>query len=83
VEVLSPFTKGRDRVEKRLAYRRLASLEEYVLVAQDVVRVEVYRQAGEGWEVETYGVGESAVLRSLGVAVPLAVIYEDVDFLEE
>jgi len=78
VEVLSPSTEGRDRVEKRLAYQRLASLEEYVLVAQDTPRVEVYRRAGVGWEVETYGKGEAAVLQSLQVTVPLAVIYEDV-----
>lgn len=79
VEVLSPSTEGRDRVEKRLAYQRLGSLEEYLLVAQDRPHIEVYRRAGANWEVETYGIGEAAQLRSLGASVPLASVYEDVD----
>ena len=46
VEVLSPSTQVYDRREKFAHYRHLASLQEYVLVAQDQVRVEHYRRAG-------------------------------------
>lgn len=41
VEVLSDSTERNDRSDKFYAYRRLASLEEYVLVAQETRRVEV------------------------------------------
>ena len=46
VEVLSDSTERRDRADKFFSYRKLASLTEYVLIAQDTHRVEVYRQRG-------------------------------------
>jgi Uma2 family endonuclease len=54
IEVLSPSTERQDRAEKFHAYRTLDSLQEYVLVAQDVERVEVYRRR-TGWDLELYG----------------------------
>ena len=42
VEVLSPSTARNDRGDKRLAYERLPTLREDVLVWQDRTRVEVY-----------------------------------------
>ena len=44
VEVLSPSTEIYDRGEKFAHYRQLASLQEYVLVAQDKILVEHYRR---------------------------------------
>jgi Uma2 family endonuclease len=41
VEVLSESTERIDRREKLLAYQRLPSLREYLLVAQDRVHVEL------------------------------------------
>jgi Uma2 family endonuclease len=49
VEVLSESTEAYDRGEKFAHYRRLDSLREYVLVAQDKVRVEHFRREGEEW----------------------------------
>lgn len=37
VEVLSPSTAGADRHEKRIAYRRIPALEEYIIVYEDEV----------------------------------------------
>ncbi len=42
IEVLSPSTEAYDRGEKFAHYRKLPSLTDYVLVAQDQVRVEHY-----------------------------------------
>src|SRR5437868_4498366 len=42
IEVLSPSTEAYDRGEKFIHYRRLDSLQEYVLVAQDKPRLEHY-----------------------------------------
>lgn len=58
IEILSPTTEARDRLEKRIAYQRLPSLLEYVLVAQEEPSVEVFRRRADGWELETYGAGE-------------------------
>ncbi|MGH8550326.1 MAG: Uma2 family endonuclease [Methylococcales bacterium] len=77
VEVLSPATENIDRREKRLAYQRLESLEEYVIAAQIIHRLEVYRPSQTGiWEAESYESSESALLRSLDLALPLDQIYE-------
>jgi Uma2 family endonuclease len=76
VEVLSPSTTSVDRHEKRIAYRRIAALEEYVIVAQDAIEVTAWRRE-ESWEPAALESLDSALeFRSLGLCVPLAHIYE-------
>ena len=77
VEVLSQSTEAQDRGEKFAQYRRLASLEEYVLVAQDVRHIEVHRRTPQGWLLTEAGPGEQVALRSLGVTLDLDAIYFD------
>ena len=72
LEVLSDSTEPVDWREKLLSYRRLASLEEYVLVDQDRAWVEAYRRTPAGWVQEVYGSGESVRFTSIDLAVPLA-----------
>lgn len=75
VEVLSPSTAGVDRHEKRIAYRRIAALEEYVIVAQDAIEVTVFRRA-ESWEPVVLESPHSVLeLCSIGLRVPLSQIY--------
>lgn len=75
VEVLSPSTAGVDRHEKRIAYRCIAALEEYVIVAQDTIEVTVFRRE-EGWKSELLeSRGSILELRSIGLSLPLAEIY--------
>ncbi len=38
IEVLSPSTEARDRLDKPVAYQGLKSLQEYALVAQDIIK---------------------------------------------
>ncbi len=79
VEVLSPTTEATDRREKMLAYRRLDCLMEYVLVAQDRRRVEVYRKSDESeWEVERFEGEEAVRLHALELELPMGEIYERV-----
>jgi Uma2 family endonuclease len=81
IEVLSPSTERHDRAEKFHAYRQLESLQEYVLIAQDTRRVEIYRRANQ-WEWELY-TGEQAEcsLASVGLTLRLDAVYEDVAFV--
>jgi Uma2 family endonuclease len=75
-EILSPSTQHIDRREKAMTYRRIASVEEYVLLAQDDHKVTVQRRA-ENWRPQSYSGPEAAVeFRSIGLSVPLAQIYE-------
>lgn len=76
-EVLSPSSETRDRVEKRLAYQRLPSLTEYVLIAQDKVQAEVYRRIEEGWEIERFGEHDDLRLESVDLTIPMVEIYRN------
>jgi Uma2 family endonuclease len=77
VEVLSPSTERYDRGEKFAHYRRLPSLQEYVLVAQDRARVEHYARQGEQWVLTALeGLEATLPLPALDCAIPLEDIYE-------
>jgi Uma2 family endonuclease len=81
VEVLSPSTEAYDRGEKFAQYRRLESLREYVLVAQDKIRVEHYRREGEEWVLsEVSGADATLHLSSIDCHIGNEAIYEKVDF---
>ena len=75
VEVLSPSTEHIDRRGKAMTYRRIASIEEYVLLEQDEHRVIVHRRA-ENWKPHMYA-GPHAVAEfpCIGLSVPLTQIY--------
>lgn len=76
-EILSPSTAGYDRGLKFDFYRDVPSIEEYVLISQELRRVETMRRTPEGdWLLKRYEGPESVLsLGSLGVAIPLAEIY--------
>lgn len=83
VEVLSPRTKRTDKVEKFNAYQHIAGLLECVIVAQDQMRVEVYRhqKAGDVWQGEVFTEPEQEVtFQSVGLSLSLATIYRRVIF---
>jgi Uma2 family endonuclease len=78
VEVLSESTERLDRMEKRTSYQTIETLEEYVLVAQDRAEVTLFRRANQ-WQPEVYNSPDQKVdLPSLGVSLPLELIYEGV-----
>jgi Uma2 family endonuclease len=78
VEVLSESTEAYDRGSKAAHYRRIASLQEYVLVAQDEPRIEVYRRNDDGgWVLHEARPGEKLELRSIGVMLDVAAVYEN------
>jgi Uma2 family endonuclease len=84
VEVLSPTTESYDRGAKFAHYRRLASLQEYVLIAQDQVRVELYTRQGDGWLLtELSQLDQTLRLSSIDCEVPLREIYAKVRFPED
>ena len=85
VEVLSKSTEAYDRGFKSAQYRRLESLQEYVLVSQAEPRIERYvRQPAGKWELTEF-VGPDAVWRSdtLGCEVPLTEIYRSIELAPE
>lgn len=80
VEVLSESTARVDRIEKLNNYKKIPSLEEYVLVAQDKMEAIVFRRA-QNWAAErVQKPDEKLELKSIRFAVSLAEVYRDVSF---
>ncbi|HEX8597194.1 MAG TPA: Uma2 family endonuclease [Chloroflexia bacterium] len=86
VEVLSPSTEGYDRGEKFAHYRRLESLQDYVLVAQDKVRVEHFARrdnsSGQWVLTEISDPDGTLHLASIGCDLSLRDIYDRVEFTD-
>ena len=83
VEVLSPSTEAYERGEKFAHYRQLQSLQEYILVSQDKVRVEHYFRQATQWILTDFQKLEQQLpLTSIQCKLPLQEIYERVPFPE-
>jgi len=76
-EVLSPSTEGRDLRWKRSAYTSLASLTDYIVIAQDAVAVTVFARDENFAERRIRSIDRTIELRSLGISLPVAEIYRD------
>ena len=81
-EVLSKSTEARDRGEKAQDYRRLPSLQEYILVSQKEILVEHFtRQRNGSWQLIEYREPhEKIVLASINCELLLADVYNGVKF---
>ena len=84
VEVLSKSTEAYDRGKKFMKYRKIESLSEYLLIAQDKSQVEHYvRQANGGWLLsESTAVSDEIHLASIDSHLKLSVIYDKVQVCE-
>lgn len=78
VEVLSPSSEGDDDGDKRSDFQSLASLQAYVLVAQDQRRVKVYRRVHGDWTSASYSDGERFELPTLSSSIAVAEIYDGI-----
>lgn len=75
VEVLSPTTERDDRGEKFSQYRKLASLQDYVLVSQSHQRIEYFRRGDRGaWAFTEAGPGQQVTL-SIGATLDVDTLY--------
>lgn len=79
-EVLSPGTEAIDRREKLTAYQRLPSLREYLLIAQDEIRVECYRRLNlREWMVEIHTPGDILKLDCVNLELPVEALYDGLE----
>jgi Uma2 family endonuclease len=83
VEVLSDSTEAYDRGAKFAYYRRLPSLQEYLLIAQNHVSVEQFIHKDDRWTLIETDHRESVIrLDSINCTLSLADIYDKVEFIE-
>ena len=82
--MLTETTEAYDRGDKWASYRTIPTLQHFLLLESERVRVEVYTRQGSGWHLETYEDMEAHIpLPSLGVSISVADVYEQVDFEQE
>jgi Uma2 family endonuclease len=84
IEILSDSTEAYDRGRKFAHYRKLDSLREYLLVAQDRCHIEHYvRQPDNQWLLsETDDPGGQVALPSIDCTLAMAEVYRKVRFEE-
>ena len=82
VEVLSPSTEAYDRGRKFEHYQSLESLSQYLLVAQDRMRADLFtRQPESKWILSTASRPEETIeLESVGWRIPVVDLYRQVEF---
>ena len=78
VEVLSAATRKADTTTKLIRYINLPSLQEYVLIEQDFVCVQVLRK-NRHWQPEYYYLDDSVTFESIGLTLTVLEIYDRVD----
>lgn len=81
IEVLSKSTEAYDRGEKFAQYRTLESLRDYLLIAQDIARIEHFvRQADDSWLfTERSGLDGAVVIPSIQCQLRLADVYDKIE----
>lgn len=80
IEILSPTTEARDRTEKLVYYRRIESLQEYILIAQHTAYVQRYtRQTPHFWYVHlTDDLADQVTLEAIGCTITMSEIYDGI-----
>ena len=78
VEVLSRSTRKTDTTTKLIRYLNLPSLQEYVLIEQDIVSVQVLRRNNH-WRPEYFFLGDAVTFESIGLTLMVEDIYDRVD----
>lgn len=82
VEVTSHSTEHIDRREKLVSYQRISSVQEYVVVDQYKIYIELHRRQPSGtWITYYFDQSDTEVeLQSVGLTLPISEIYRRVRF---
>jgi len=73
-EVISDTTRKTDLVTKKLYYFNLPSLQEYVVIEQDIYQVIVFRK-DEGWKSSFYFPGDEIKFDSINITLSVEDMY--------
>ena len=80
IEVLSPSTQAYGRSRKFALYRRLSSLQEYVLIDPDDRRVESFRRTpADEWVLHDMSEGTTLDLASIGCQIALTDVFAGIE----
>jgi Uma2 family endonuclease len=80
VEILSPSTDSKDLERKLPRYKRVTSVMEILYVHTEKPVVLLHRRTVGGWSDLSLGIGETIVLETVGLTLPVAELYRDIRF---
>ena len=81
IEVLSPSTENIDRREKLHAYQAIDSLQEYLMISQEKMQIELYQRNGDAWQYLLLDNSDDILtINCLDLKLTMSDIYEDVVF---
>lgn len=82
IEILSESTASVDRGEKLAEYRRIPTLQEYLLISQDAPRIERYlKQDAHNWlYTELTGLDQQLALPSIDCVLHFSDVFHRIDF---
>ncbi len=84
VEVTSPSSLIRDRVDKPDLYFDVPSIEAYLIVDQERPRADLYTRSETGWHVRTFNRAEDVIpLTSITCELSLEQVYRGIEFASE
>lgn len=75
IEVLFPSTEKRDRGAKFESYKKLPSVQEYMLIGSEYKAIEVRHREGNFWRTYHYREGDVVELKSIGVRFSFDALY--------
>ena len=80
IEVLSASTAACDRGDKFAAYRKLPSLQEYLVADIDGRRADLHRKGDDGlWVLHPFETGEAVVLQAVELSITAAQLFAEVE----
>ena len=77
VEVISRSTRKIDKNDKLLEYINIPSLQEYVIIEQDSVDIQIFRRSNH-WIPKHYFLGDEITFESIGLTLSVEEIYHRV-----
>ena len=77
VEVLSKSTRRVDETTKLMSYINIPSVQESVIIEQDIVDIQVIRRS-ESWLPKHYFLGDEVIFESIGLVLSVEEIYHRV-----
>lgn len=79
IEVISPSTRQTDRREKLRAYQQIPSVQEYMIIEQEKIYIELHRRQPDGrWITYFFNDDEDFTLESVNLRLELAEVYRRV-----
>ena len=79
MEVLSKSTRQYDKTFKRDQYFSIPTLQEYLLIEQDIAEIEYWQRTENNiWQQNVYYLGDDLYLRSIDLTISVEDIYQGV-----